>query len=189
MGLVADSKAYSQRPVGLWGEQQMGLVTLDPRPCAVRQAGTAWGQPRLPVPLGGEKPGRTQGDASQRWWGQSGERSVDVESADGPVGQEQRRFLVGHSRQLTPQPIPAYTTAQPQEAERVAAHLRRVEAQHFASVADTEVAIAECAGRGQGRRGRRPRLWRYHSLRSRVAACTQRRKRARRGRPAQGEGA
>src|SRR5215471_11648055 len=39
-------------------------------------------------------------------------------------------------------------------------------------------------GRGQGRRGRRPRPWRYHVVRYRLVADTRRTRRARRGRPA-----
>ena len=187
MGIVADSKAYSQRTLGRWVEKQIGLVTLVPRTCAVRQALEAWGQQHMPLPLLVEKPGRTKRDEPRRWWGQSVERAVDVEYADGRVAQETLRFLVVHSSQLTQQQITAYTTAQTKEAERVADHIRRVEAKHFACVADAEVAIAEYAGRGQGRRGRRPRLWHYHTLRYRVEAFTQRKKRTRRGRPAQGE--
>ena len=141
----------------------------------------------MPLPLLVEKPGRTQHDEPRRWWGQSVERAVDIEYTDGRVAQETLRFLVVHSSQLTQQHIAAYTTAQTKEAERVADHIRRVEAKHFACVADTEGAIAEYEGRGQGCRGRRPRLWRYHTLRYRVEACTQRKKRARRGRPAKGE--
>jgi transposase len=37
IGIVADSKAYSQRTLGLCIEKQIGLVTLVPRTCAVRQ--------------------------------------------------------------------------------------------------------------------------------------------------------
>jgi transposase len=37
LGIVADSKAYSRRTLGLWLEQQLGLVTLLPRTCALRQ--------------------------------------------------------------------------------------------------------------------------------------------------------
>ena len=48
-------------------------------------------------------------------------------------------------------------------------------------------AIAEYEGRGQGRRGRRPRPWRYHAVRYRVVAETRRTRRARRGRPAKTE--
>jgi hypothetical protein len=160
-----------------------------PRTCAVRQALAAWGQQHRPLPRLVEHPGRPQGDEPRRWWGQSVERSVDVEDADGQGGQEKLRFLVGHSSQVTQQQSTAYTTAQTKAAERVADHIRRVEATHFACVADPEVASAECAGRGPGRRGRRSRLWRSHLLRYRVAAFTQRRTRVRRGRPAQGEGA
>jgi len=37
-GIVADSKAYSRRTLGVCLEQGLGLVTLVPRTCAVRQA-------------------------------------------------------------------------------------------------------------------------------------------------------
>jgi hypothetical protein len=43
--------------------------------------------------------------------------------------------------------------------------------------------MAEDAGRGQGRRGRKPRPWRYHALHYRGEAVTQRQKRPQRGRP------
>src|SRR5262249_32298536 len=36
-GIVADRKAYSRRPLGLCLEQGIGLVTIVPRTCAVRQ--------------------------------------------------------------------------------------------------------------------------------------------------------
>jgi transposase len=48
-------------------------------------------------------------------------------------------------------------------------------------------AIAEYEGRGQGRRGRKPQPWRYHTLRYRVEAVTQRQKRTQRGRPPKAE--
>src|ERR687886_647283 len=70
-GIVADSKAYSRRTLGLCLERQIGLVTLVPRTCAVRQDLEAWGgqQPALPLLI--EKPGRTQDDAPRRWHGHS----------------------------------------------------------------------------------------------------------------------
>src|SRR5262249_42875975 len=37
-GIVADRKAYCQRTLGVCLEQHVGLLTLVPRPCAVRQA-------------------------------------------------------------------------------------------------------------------------------------------------------
>jgi len=43
-GIGADSKASSRRTLGLCLEQGIGLVTLAPRTCAVRQALEAWGQ-------------------------------------------------------------------------------------------------------------------------------------------------
>lgn len=50
-----------------------------------------------------------------------------------------------------------------------------------------KLATSSYEGRGQSRRGRPPRLWRYHTLRYRVEAFTQRKKRAHRGRPAKDE--
>ena len=93
------------------------------------------------------------------------------------------RFLVVHSSQLASQAAGAYAAAQTKEAERVAEHVQRVEARWFACVADAEAAIAEYEGRGQGRRGRKPRPWRYHALHYRVEAVTPRQKRTQRGRP------
>ena len=59
-GIVAESKAYSRRTLGLCLEQGIGLVTLVPRTCAVRQALEAWGRQQPALPLLVEKPGRTQ---------------------------------------------------------------------------------------------------------------------------------
>src|SRR5262252_1326592 len=50
--------------------------------------------------------------------------------------------------------------AQAKEAERVAEHVRHVEARWFACVADAEAVIADYEGRGQGLRGRKPHPWR-----------------------------
>ena len=41
--LVADSKAYTPRALGLCRETSMGLATLAPRLCAFRQEVDAWG--------------------------------------------------------------------------------------------------------------------------------------------------
>ena len=49
-GIVAESKAYSQRTLGLCLEQQMGLVTLVPRTCAIRQEVEAWGRHQSSLP-------------------------------------------------------------------------------------------------------------------------------------------
>jgi transposase len=187
VGIVADSKAYSQRTLGLCLEQQIGLVTRVPRTCAVRQELEAWGrqQPALPVLL--EKPGRTQQEEARRWRSQSVLRCVDVEYTDGRTGQEAIRFVVVHSSPLAQQEAKASASAQAKEAERVTAHITRVEAKHFACVADAEAAIADYEGRGPGRRGRRPQLWRSHVLHYRVEAFTHPQKRGRRGRPPKDE--
>jgi transposase len=182
-GIVADSKAYCKRTLGLCLERRVGLITLVPRTCAVRQELETWGQQHGPLPLLLEKPGRTRQEPPRRWHGQSVIRSVAVEYADGRQAVVALRFLVVHSSQLASQAAEAYAAAQAKEAAQVAEHIQRVEARWFACVADAEAAIAEYEGRGQGRRGRKPRPWRYHALHYRVEAVTQRQKRTQRGRP------
>jgi transposase len=182
-GIVADSKAYGQRTLGLCLEKRVGLLTLVPRTCAVRQELEAWGQQYGPLPLLLEKPGRTRQEPPRRWHGQRVIRRVAVEYADGRQDMAELRFLVVHSSQLASQAAEAYAAAQTKEAKRVAEHMQRVEARWFACAADAEAAIAEYEGRGQGRRGRKPQPWRYHTLRYRVEALTQRQKRTQRGRP------
>jgi len=183
-GLVADSKAYSRRTLGLCLEQGMGLVTLVPRTCAVRQELEAWGQQQAALPLLVEKPGRTKVEAPRRWHGQSVMRLVEVEYRDARVALAALRFVVVHSSQLAQQQAQAYAAAQAKESEAVAAHVRQVHAQWFACRPDAAAAIAEYEGRGQGRRGRPPRPWRYHSVRYSIVAESRRMRRARRGRPA-----
>ena len=183
-GIVADSKAYSRRTVGLCLERGVGLVTLVPRTCAVRQELEVWGQQQPTFPLLIEKLGRTKDEAPRRWHGQSVLRQVEVEYSDGRVVSEALRFVVVHSSQLAQQQTQAYTAAQAKEAAAVAAHVQHVHAQWFACEADAEAAIAEYEHRGPGRRGRRPQPWRYHVVRYRVGADTRRMRRARRGRPA-----
>jgi transposase len=183
-GIVAASKAYSRRTLGLCLEQGIGLVTLVPRTCAVREALEAWGQQQPALPLLVEKPGRTKVEAPRRWHGQSVVRQVEVEYSDGRVAAEALRFVVVHSSQLAQQQAQSYAAAQARETEAVAAHVRQVHARWFACRPDAEAAIAEYEGWGQGRRGRRPRPWRYHTVRYGIMAETRPTRRARRGRPA-----
>lgn len=98
--------------------------------------------------------------------------------------QAEVRFVVVPSRQLAQQHAQSSAAAQVQEAEAVAAQVRQVHARWFACQPDAEAAIAAYEGRGQGRRGRRPRPWRYHTLRYGIVAESRRTRRARRGRPA-----
>ena len=183
-GIVADSKAYSRRTLGLCLEHKIDLVTLVPRTCAIRQALEAWGQQQRALPLLVEKPGRTRAEAPRRWHGQSVMRQVEVEYSDQRVVQEEMRFVVVHSSQLAQQQMQTYAAAQRKEAEAVADHVRQVHAQWFACRPDAEAAIAAYEGRGPGRRGRQPRPWRYHTLRYGIVAESRRTRRARRGRPA-----
>src|SRR3989449_7132415 len=102
-GIVADSKAYCKRTLGLCLEQRVGLITLVPRTCAVRQELEAWGQQHGRLPLLLEKPGRTRQESPRRWHGQSVVRRVEVEYSDGRVALEALRFVVVHSNQLAQQ--------------------------------------------------------------------------------------
>src|SRR5215471_18811413 len=183
-GIVADSKAYSRRTLGVCLERQVHLVTLVPRTCAVRQELEAWGQQQSALPLLGEKPGRTKDEAPRCWHGQSVIRQVEVEYSDGRVTAEALRFVVVHPSQLAQQQTQTYAVTQLKEAEAVTDHAKRVQAQGFACVPDAEAALAAYEGHEPGRRGRRPRLWRSHTVRYRIVADTRRTRRARRGRPA-----
>jgi transposase len=182
-GIVADSKAYSRRTLGLCLEHGLGLITLVPRTCAVRQELEAWGQQQPGFPLLVEKPGRTKDEAPRRWHGQSVVRQVEVEYSDGRVAREALRFVVVHSSQLAQQQAQSYAAAQAKEAEAIVAHMQHVQARWVACEADAAAAIAEYEHRGPGQRGRRPQAWRYHAVRYRVVADTRRARRTRRGRP------
>ena len=186
-GIVADSKAYCKRTLGLCLEQRVGLITLVPRTCTVRQEVEAWGQGQESLPLLLAKPGRTRQESPRQWHGQSVVRRVPVEYADGRRAMAELRFLVVHSSQLAHQTAVAYAAAQAKEAERVTEHVQHVEAQWCACAPDAETAIAEYEGRGQGRRGRKPRPWRYHVLHYRVEAVSVPKKRPHRGRPPKAE--
>jgi transposase len=183
-GIVADSKAYSRRTLGLCLEKGIGLVTLVPRPCAIRQELEAWGRQQPTLPLLVEKPGRTKDEAPRQWHGDSGLRQVEVEYGEGRVAQEAVRFVVVHSSQLAQQQTHTYAVAQAKEAHALAAHVQRVHARWFACRPDAEAALAEYEGQGQGRRGRRPQPWRYHAVGYGIVEDTRRTRRARRGRPA-----
>ena len=93
MGIVADSKAYNRRTLGLCLERQVGLVTLVPRNCGIREELEAWGRQQAPLPLLLEKPGRREQAEPRSWYGQSVRRWVEVEYAKGQVALEEVRFL------------------------------------------------------------------------------------------------
>ena len=182
-GIVADSKAYSQRTLGLCLEQQMGLVTLVPRTCAIRQEVEAWGRHQSSLPLLVDKPGRTRQEPPRRWYGRSVSREVEVEYGDGQVALAPVRFVAVYSTQLAEQQAQAYSKAQSREAEDLVQHIAQVAGRPFACAADAEAAIAEYEGRHAGKRGRHMCRWHYHAVSYRVEAQWQRKKWARRGRP------
>jgi len=78
-GSVAESKADCKRTRGLCLEKRVGLITLVPRPCAVRQELAAWGTQQGAWPWLLETPGRTRQESPRQWHGQSVVRRVEVE--------------------------------------------------------------------------------------------------------------
>jgi transposase len=186
-GLVADSKAYTQRTLGLCVESGMGLVTLVPRTCGIRQEVEAWGQHQVSLPLLLERAAKRQGEAPRRWYGRSVKRQVEVEYQDGHIALAPIRFVAVYSTQLAQQHEQAHGKAQSREAEALTTHVAQVQNRQFACHTDAESAIAEYEGRSPGRRGRAATPWRYHVVRYQVEAYRQRQKRAKRGRPCKGE--
>ena len=186
-GIVADSKAYSQRTLGVCLEQQVGLVTLVPRTCGIRQEVEAWGQKQSSLSLLVDKPARRRGETPRRWYGRSITREVEVEYGDGRIELAPVRFVAVYSTQLAQQHAEAYGKAQAREALALAEHVAQVERRRFACEADARAAIAELEGRERGKRGRRPCRWRYHEVSYGVDAQWQRKRRSRPGRPRQGE--
>lgn len=139
-GMVAESKAYGKRTLGLGLEKRVGLITLVPRPCAVRQALEAWGPQQGALPLGLAKPGRTRQEAPRQWHGQSVGRRVEVEERAGRGAREALRCVVVHANQLAqPAALPS-VKAQTHEAARVAEHISRGEARRFAWATEAETA-------------------------------------------------
>ena len=98
-GIVAARKADGHRTLGGCLEQRVGLLTLVPRPGAVRQEGEAWGQPHGALPVVRATPGRTRQEPPRGWQGPSVVRRVPVEDADGRRDVAERRLLVVHSSQ------------------------------------------------------------------------------------------
>jgi transposase len=186
-GLVADSKAYTQRTLGLCLETGMGLVTLVPRTCAIRQEVEAWGQRQASLPLLLERPAKRQGDGPRRWYGRSVRREVEVEDEKGHVTLAPMRFIALYSTQLAQQHEQSYCQAQAREARALDVHLAQVQSRQFACEADAQGAIAEYEGQRPGRRGRAATPWRYHEVHYHIQTHHQRQKRAGRGRPRKGE--
>jgi len=186
-GLVADSKAYTQRTLGLCLETGMGLVTLVPRTCSIRQEVEAWGQRQVSLPLLLERPAKRQGDGPRRWYGRSVMRDVEIEDQEGHVTLAPIRFIALYSTQLAQQHEQSYRQAQAREAQALAMHIAHVQSRQFACETDAQGAIAEYEGQRPGRRGRAATPWRYHEVHYHMEAHHQRQKRAGRGRPRKGE--
>lgn len=185
--MVADSKAYTQRPLGLCLETGMGLVTLVPRTCCIRQEVEAWGQRQVSWPRLLERPAKRQGDGPRRWYGRSVMGEVEVDDQEGRVTLAPIRFIAVYSTPLAQHHEGAHSQAQAREAESLATPIAHVQRRPVACEADAKGAIAEYEGRGGGRRGRAATPWRYHEVHYYVQAHQQRQKRAQRGRPRKGE--
>jgi hypothetical protein len=151
----------------------------------VREALDAWAQPPLALPLCVEHPGRTTAEAPRRWPGPRVRRQVEVDDSDGRVAAAALRCVVVPSRPLAPPQAQSSAAAQARATEAVAAQVRQVHARWVAGRPEAEAAIAEDAGRGPGRRGRRPRPWRDHTVRDGILTEPRHTRRARRGRPVQ----
>jgi transposase len=186
-GIVADSKAYSQRTLGLCLEHKVGLVTLVPRTCRIRQEVEAWAQKQPSLPLLVDKPARRRRDAPRRWYGRSLTREVEVEYADGRVELAPVRFVAVYSSQLAQHHEEAYGKSQEREAKTLAEHVAQVQRRCFACEADAQAAIAEYEGWGPGQRGRRACRWRYHEVTYEIDVQWQRKPRGQRGRPRKDE--
>jgi transposase len=142
-GMVADSKAYTQRTLGLCLETGMGLVTLVPRTCSIRQEVEAWGQRQVSLPLLLERPAKRQGHGPRRWYGRSVMREVEVEDEKGHVTLAPIRFIALYSTQLAQHHEQSYSQAQAREAQALATHIAHVQSRPFACEADAKGAIAE----------------------------------------------
>jgi transposase len=129
-GLEADSKAYTPRTLGLCQETGMGLVTLVPRTCAIRQEVERWGSSKRRL------------DAPRRWYGRSVTRQVEVEEGQGQVTLAPMRFVAVYSTQLAQRHAEAHAHQQLKEAKSLATHIAQVECRPFACQADAEGAIA-----------------------------------------------
>jgi transposase len=169
-GMVADSKAYTQRTLGLCLETGMGLVTLVPRTCAIRQEVEAWGQRQVSLPLLLERPAKRQGDGPRRWYGRSVIREVEVEDEKGHVALAPIRWMAVYSTQVARQHEQSYSQAQAREAQALATHIVHVQSRPFACEADAQGAISEYEGHRPGRRGRAATPWRYHEVHYHVQA-------------------
>jgi hypothetical protein len=101
--IVADAKAYSQRPLGVCLEQEVGLLTVVPRTCSIRQEVEAWAQQPSSLPWVLDNPARRRTDTPQRWYGRSLTREVEVEYGDGRIALAPVRFVAGYSNQLAQQ--------------------------------------------------------------------------------------
>jgi hypothetical protein len=102
-GIVAARKAYGNRTLRWCLEQGVGLSTVVPRTCLVRQAREAWGQHPGMSPLWLAQPGRPRQEPPRRWQGHSVVRRGPVEAAAGRLAVAERRFVVVHSSQLAQQ--------------------------------------------------------------------------------------
>lgn len=186
-GLVADSKAYTQRTLGLCLESGMGLVTLVPPTCGIRQEVETWGQHQVSLPLLLERAAKRQGEAPRRWYGRRVTRKVEVEYQGGQMALAPIRFIAVYSTQLAKRHEQTHSKAQTREAEALATHVAQAQRRQFACQADAESAIAEYEGRGAGRRGRATTPWRYHAVGYQVEVHRQPQKRTKRGRPRKDE--
>ena len=130
----------------------LGLITLVPRTCAVRQELEAWGQQQPVLPSLSGEAGTDEGRGARRWHGHSVLRRVEVEYNAGRVAQEELRFVGAFEPTGAAASAGLYRRASKGSRSRHSAR-RAVQARVFACEADAEAAIAEQARVEARRRG------------------------------------
>ena len=161
------------------------LRDAGPAHLCVRQALEAWGQQQSPLPLLVEKPGRTKdwkrpdagmGKASCGRW----------RSNTGKGGRHRRKCALSwcirvNWRSRKPNPMEQPKRRKPKPWPTTCG--RCTPGGSPVCLMPKPPSPNMQAG-GRERRGRRPRPWRYHTVRYRIVAATAATRRARRGRPA-----
>ena len=170
-GIVADSKAYSRRTLGLCLERRDWFSHLSPthlrRAAGTRSLGAA--ATRL-APLGGETWADQGRSAPPLAWAKCASGRWRWSTAmDGSPSERSALWwcIRVNWRSSKPSPMPLRKRRKPRPWPTTC---KQVHARWFACLPDAEAAIAEYEGRGPGRRGRRPRPWRYHTVRYRIVA-------------------
>ena len=144
-GIVADSKAYCKRTLGVCLEQRVGLITFSAASVCGAPGGRGVGPATRGVALIARKTwADPSGATAMLVWAKR--RPSRARGGRGQAVSTSQRYAFSR-RPLEPvgpaSGHKAYAAAQAKEAERVAEHIQRVEARWFACAADAEAAISD----------------------------------------------